>query len=78
MDHSIFLASYVVHLANREAFVRKRSEEQYFLEQADFDTGDLVRRLVVAVAIISLSFSSLIVVAGYAAPEVREQTVLRS
>lgn len=78
MDHSIFLASYVADLNRREAQDRTRREEQYFREQAGFDTGDFIRRLIVAAAIISVSYSSLIVVAGYATPDVREQTVLQS
>lgn len=77
MDHSIFLATYVAHLNRHEAPDRMRREEQYFLEQGA-DRGDLIRRLIVAVAIISISFSSLIVVAGYGAPELREQAVLHS
>lgn len=78
MDHSIFLASYVADLNRRETKDRTRREEQYFLEQAHFDTSDFIRRLVVAAVIISVSYSSVIVAAGYAALDVREGTVLVS
>jgi len=64
MNYSLFLASYVIALAERARRDRMQEEEQYFLDNTDAEARDLLRRAVITVAIISLSYLGLAVVAG--------------
>jgi len=64
MDYTLLLANYVSALADRSRRHRMRDEEQYFLDNTDFETRDLLRRAVIAVTIISLSYLGLAVMAG--------------
>ncbi|GLQ55446.1 hypothetical protein [Devosia nitrariae] len=64
MNYSVFLASYVIALADPPRRDRMHGEEQYLLDNTDSETRDLLRRAVIAVAIISLSFCGLAVVSG--------------
>ncbi|KKB12212.1 hypothetical protein VE25_08070 [Devosia geojensis] len=77
MDYTLFLASYVATLADRPRRDRIRDEEQYFLDNADTQARYPLRRAVIAVALISLSYLGLAVVAG-ADMGLREATTLVS
>ncbi len=78
MDYSLFLASYVAASGDRQRRNRMRAEQQYFLDHADVEARDILRRAVVAIAIISLSFTSLVVATDTTGADIVQESVLQS